>query len=372
VSIPSSCKAAVLVEVGEPLEIIDVEVPDRLEHGAILVETAAATICATDVHKWDGSGGYSPVLPGPVILGHEMTGRVVRLGEGVTRDSVGQDLAIGDRIIWSHGFCGQCEACIVERQPTTCQNARHYMNDSCTDYPYLTGGFAEYCYVYPTSGRVKVPDEVSDAAASAAACALRTIVHAFDRLGRIDNRQAVVVQGTGPLGLFSVALASSSGSSNVIAVGGPSARLELAKRWGAHHTIDIAEVSDPADRLQAVRDLTGGHGSDVVIEVSGVPAAFTEGMGFLRSGGRYLIVGQTHAKTVPFCPSLIMTKHATLIGSRGASVEHYYRALEFMRVNASRFQWDDMISSSQPLADINTAMKGMQAWEEIKPAITFT
>jgi threonine dehydrogenase-like Zn-dependent dehydrogenase len=334
------------------------------------VQTTASTVCATDVHKWDGSG-LGGAASGPIILGHEMCGRVVQMGEGVAKDSVGQDLALGDRVIWSHGFCGQCEQCVVEARPMLCERPRLYMATPCREYPHLTGGFAEYCYVFPSSGRVKVPGGVSDAAAAAASCAFRTIAHAFDRLGKIDPRQSVVIQGSGPLGLFATVMASLSGAFRVIVVGGPAQRLELARRWGADETIDVAEVADAGEREAMVRTLTGGRGADIVIEAAGVPAAFGEGLGMLRVGGRFLVLGPTHNATVPFQPMLMIAKEPTIIGVRSASIAHYHRALLLMERHRDRFAWDDLITSTRPLEDINEAMVSMQTWSEIKPAITY-
>jgi threonine dehydrogenase-like Zn-dependent dehydrogenase len=371
-SIPDTCKAAALLAPGEPLAVIDVPLPTGLEPGAILVRNTSATVCATDVHLWEGSVGSKDAgSQFPVILGHEMTGRVVRFGDGVAADSIGQPLREGDRIVWTHGFCGQCTNCVVEHQPTVCTNRRGYMFSKCTEYPYLTGGFAEYCYVYPTSGRIRVPDEVSDELASASSCALRTVVHGFDRLGSLDDRHTVVIQGSGPLGLFAVAKAVTSGPANVIVVGGPKGRLALAEEWGASRTIDVTEITDPATRQQLVQDYTGGRGADVVIEVSGAPSAFPEGMQLLRPGGRYLIIGQIHSQSLPFNASSIVLKHATLIGSNSGSVEHYWRGLEFLRHNAHRFAWLDMISNHYSLTDINEAFRNMRALTEIKPAIDF-
>jgi L-iditol 2-dehydrogenase len=370
--VPDTCRAAALVAPGEPLAIMDVQVPAELERGAILVRTTAATVCATDIHLWEGSVGSKDAgSQFPVILGHEMTGTVARLGEGVSADTLGQPLREGDRIVWTHGFCGQCFNCVIEHQPTLCTNRRGYMFSKCTEYPYLTGGFAEYWYVYPTSGRIRVPDQIGDELASASSCALRTVVHGFDRLGPLDDRQNVVIQGSGPLGLFALAKAVTSGPANVIVIGGPQERLAVAERWGASHTIDVTQATDPASRQELVLDLTSGRGADVVVEVSGAPAAFPEGMGLLRGGGRYLIIGQVHGQSLPFNPSSIVMKHATLIGSLSGSVEHYWRALEFMRHNARRFRWDDMISSHYPLDGINDAFRNMQAFNEIKPAIDF-
>ena len=100
-------------------------VPDRLEPGALIVRTTAATVCATDVHLADGS--IDPAASGielPVILGHEMVGEVVRLGDGAATDSIGAPLRIGDRIIWTHGFRGRCSARVVDHEPTLCRNRR--------------------------------------------------------------------------------------------------------------------------------------------------------------------------------------------------------------------------------------------------------
>ena len=369
-SLPETCKAAALVAVGQPMEIIDVKIPDRLEHGAILVKTTMASICASDVHAWQGESGAAGNFPR--ILGHEMTGRVAQLGEGVTHDSVGQPLQEGDRIIWTHGFCGQCYYCAIEHEPTLCVNRRGYMTNLCTEYPYLTGGFAEYCYVYPISGRVKVPDEIPDEIAAAAACALRTVVHGFDRLGRIEDRQTVAIQGTGPLGLFSVALAVRAGAAKVIAIGGPPHRLEVARRWGAAHTLDVGAVPDASERQRQILDWTEGQGPDIVIEVSGAPTAFPEGLAMLRRGGRYVVIGQIGEHEVTFKPADLMRKHIRLIGTSSASLEHYYKGLQFLKNNWDRFPFMDMISSHYPLHRINEAMDRMRTWQEVKPALTFT
>jgi L-iditol 2-dehydrogenase len=368
---PEHCRAAVMTAPGKPLEIVDVSVPQQVEAGAVLVQNDSATVCGTDVHLLEGV--ISPQAAGlnlPVILGHEMTGRIVAFGDGPRTDSVGQSLAEGDRIIWTHGMCGRCPACTVENTPMLCADFRRYMTGNCEDFPYLTGGFAEYGYVFPTSGRIRVPDEIEPDMASAASCSLRTVIRGFHRLGEIENRQTIVVQGAGPLGLFSVARAAITAAANIVVIGAPEARLDLARRWGATHTIDLASTT-PAQRLETIQDITLGAGADVVLEMSGAPSAFTEGMNLVRRGGRYLIVGQSHSQTVPFNPSLIMRKHVTIIGSMSATIADFWEALDFMRRNAARFHWADMISGHYRLEDVNSAFERMSAFEEIKPALVF-
>ena len=368
-TIPTHCRAAVLVEHGAPMEILDVPVPQSLEPGALLVRTRAATICATDVHLAEGDvTSKQAAAQLPVILGHEMVGEVVATN-GTDRDSIGQPLVEGDRLIWTPGYCGQCVECVLEHNPTLCLDRRGYMASDPASYPHLTGAFAEYGYVYPTSGRVKVPDGIPDTLAAAASCALRTTVHAFDRLGSLDGRHTVVVQGAGPLGLFALAKAVTMGPRQVIVIGAPAERLALAEKWGASATIDVVGVPDPADRLAMVLDLTEGRGADVVVEMSGAPPAFNEGVDMLRRGGRYLMVGQVGASSVSFNPAQVVMKHAMLIGCFSGAIEHYARALQFLDVHKDRFSWTDMITSTRPLAEINDALCAMKAHREIKPAL---
>jgi len=365
--IPETARAAVLVAAHQPLEIVDVPIPRDLEPGAILVKTTMATICGTDVHAMAGYG--NGVFP--KVLGHEMTGRVARLGAGVTHDSIGQELRLGDRIVWTFAACGQCPECVLLGEPMLCADRRYYMQDRWTDPPHLTGGFAEYVYVFPTSGRVKVPDEVPDALASAASCALRTVMHGFQRLGPLDDRHTVLVQGSGPLGLFALARTVAAGAARVVVVGGGPARLEIARRWGATNVIDIDEVPDAADRAEIVRGLTGGRGCDVVIEVSGNASAFLEGLDILRRGGRYLVIGLFGNAPVTFSPSVIVSKQVHIIGTQAATVVHYHRALQFLVQTRERFGWNDMISNVYPLDEINIALERMRTYQDVKAAISF-
>jgi threonine dehydrogenase-like Zn-dependent dehydrogenase len=266
-SLPAVSRAAALVAPGH-IDIIELPVPEELEPGSLLVRVEVATLCGTDIDVRDGAAGQAAAARLPIVLGHEMTGRIVRFGDEPHTDSIGQPLREGDRIIWTHGMCGRCRACVIDHQPSLCQNRRRYSSEPASEYPYLTGGLSEYCYVYPTSGRVKVPDAVPDDVAATSSCALRTVVQGFERLGGLSGGESVVIQGSGPLGLFALALAV-TGAPNVIMIGGPSARLGLATQWGAHHVIDIADVTGAAQRTELVRELTGGRGADVVIEISG-------------------------------------------------------------------------------------------------------
>ena len=367
--IPKTSRAACVVAFGHPLEIRDVPIPAELEPGAILVRTEVASICGSDVHLWQGELGAGGRLQLPIILGHEMMGRVARLGPGVRHDSAGQPLAEGDRIVWTHASCGACFACTVTHQPTLCPNRRMYMFTNCEQPPYLLGGFAEYCYVLPASGRLKIPDEVSSELASAASCALRTVVHGFDRLGRVDNRDSVVIQGAGPLGLYATAMAVQAGAQQVIVIGAPASRLQVAHKWGASHTINIDDVPDARERRSMVRTLTERRGADIVIEVSGGRTAFPEGIDLVRRGGRYLVIGQVGEQQPPIAPRLIVEKQLTILGVMSGDTDHYYKALQFLKHNRERFSFADMLSNRYRLEQINEALEAMRAFREVKAVV---
>lgn len=371
IDIPATSRAAVLTRFGEPLEIRDLPIPTELEQGALLVKIEAASVCGSDVHLWNGTLGGSQAMELPVIPGHEMVGSIVRFGANAEQDSFGQQLAIGDRILFTHASCGKCFQCTLNNEPTLCSNRKYYMFTNCENPPYLVGGFAEYCYVFPQSGRVKVPDNVSTPWASAASCALRTVVHSFDRVGRIEPWQTVVIQGSGPLGLFATALARQSGAGRIVVVGAPEARLKIAESFGADDIISVQDVPDAAARPAAVRDLLDGKGADVVFEFSGARTAFTEGLAMVKDGGRYMVTGQIDrpGQEVPLSPGYITRHQITVMGTWSGHIAEYWKALQFMSNTKGRYDFDLLVPNRYGLGEVTDALTRMRAQEDIKPIV---
>lgn len=372
IEVPKSSKAAVLAAHGEPLEVRELPVPEHLEPGALLVRIEAASVCGSDLHLWDGSLAGSQSLQLPVVPGHEMVGSIVAFGEGPQADTFGQPLAVGNRICFTHAACNQCEHCRLDNQPTLCKNRKYYMFTSCEEPPYLVGGFAEYCYVFPKSGRVKVPDEVPTEIASAASCALRTVVHSFDRIGRIDPWETVVIQGSGPLGLFATALANHMGAARIITLGGPEERLEIAREFGATDTISVIDVPDPEDRKAAVDELLGGEGAEVVFEFSGARTAFSEGLEMVKEGGRYMVTGQIDGpgKEVPVRPGYITRRQLTIKGTWSGDIAEYYKALQFVKNTREKYDFAALVPNRYGLDQVTEAYTRMREQDDIKPVIT--
>jgi L-iditol 2-dehydrogenase len=346
--------AAVVVGPGAPLEIQSVELPP-LEPGAMLVEVEAATLCGTDVSFWR-AGGRDPYIPG-----HETCGRVVAM-EGARHDVLGRKVELGDRIIWSYPFCGECFYCAVAKQPTYCSNAFRFGREPVDRFPRLLGGCATHHYVPPRSGVVSVPDNVPSALAASGACALRTVMHGFEMLGGVSPHEVAVVQGSGPVGLYATAVAVSRGFRTVLTIGAPAARLEVATAWGASATLNLEEMTDRDDRREWVLERTAGRGADVVIQCAG-SAAIPEGLALCRPGGRYVSIGGGSAE-IQLSP-LSMSK--TFLSVRSGNAEHFYDALQFLA--RAEFPFERLLTGTYPLSKVTDALRAMQALEEVKPMI---
>jgi threonine dehydrogenase-like Zn-dependent dehydrogenase len=363
----NSAKASVLEQFKAPLVLRQFEIPSRLEPGAILVRTEMAGICGTDVHLWKGE---LPITL-PVILGHETVGRIEALGEGVEKDWSGQSLRVGDRVTWNPGLsCGTCYYCAEKRVPTRCVNRRAYgISHTCNTAPHFLGGYAEFHYLKPRSTVFKLPDDLPTESVIGAGCALNTALHGIERTG-IGLRDTVVVQGAGPVGIAALAVAKSAGASQVIVLGGPKHRLEMAKRFGADHIIDIDQVRTPAERIAAIRELTGGYGADAVLECVGAPPVVVEGMEMCRDGGKYLILGHyCDAGPVSWNPHIVTRKQLTVFGSWSSEPRHMKIAIEFLRTTQKQFPFAEMVSHRFPLEKANEALATSAAWQSAKSVI---
>jgi threonine dehydrogenase-like Zn-dependent dehydrogenase len=360
----TSARASVLTAFNAPLELRDLPLPDTLEAGAVLVRTEMAGICGTDVHLWQGQ---LPIAL-PVIMGHETVGRIERLGAGVDRDWSGRPLAVGDRVTWNSAVsCGACYYCSEKKQPTRCAQRRAYGIGYCCDQPpHLLGGYAEFHYLRPRTTIFKLPDDLPTESVIGAGCALITAIHGVERTG-ISWRDQVVVQGAGPVGIAALAVAKSAGAGQVIVIGGPRHRLDMARRFGADHVIDLDEVREPAERLQRVRQLTGGYGADVVLECVGIPSAVVEGMELCRDGGKYLVLGHyCDAGPVAFNPHVITRKQLQVFGSWSSEPRHLKQAIDFLRANQERFPFHEMVSHRFTLDRANEALALTASWQSAK------
>jgi threonine dehydrogenase-like Zn-dependent dehydrogenase len=363
-------KGVVLVGYHKPLEVWDFEIPE-VEPGATLLKMEMTGICGTDVHVWEGK--LDQYVSMPMILGHEPLGTIYKLGEGVTGDMFGQPVKEGDLVFpYVLTWCGRCYHCL-RGDYTTCQNLRALRPatmETIHDFPRFVGGYAEYTYLRPGISYFKIPHDLPLEAAAAFSCGGPTVTHALWH-DPIRPGESVVVQGTGPVGLYGALVSKISGARQIISIGAPAHRLEMAQRLGADETINIEEVTDPQERVKQVREMTDGVGPDVVLECSGNPSAVLEGIGMMRNAGRYFVIGQYSVSgSIPLNPEDITLRELKLQGSQSFEPEDVFTYLNVLREAQSRFPLDQVVSHKIPLEKANEALEAVRTKEAIRAVLT--
>lgn len=336
-------KAMVLTKTGSPdyLEWRDYPEP-KADKGAIVAESALCGVCGTDTHM---VYGRLPV-PMPHILGHEWIGTVKELGEGVETDFTGKPLKEGDYIGVCLAKCGECWFCKnVPGRESLCMSMDviGISQHSCDEPPHLFGGFAEQLYIGSHFPVFKFPEGVFTEKEMVLVEPMAVATRAFKRAQSggtdcayagegVDPSQTIVIQGAGPIGQCHTVTANVYGMNNIIVIDSIPSRLEQAKKLGATHTIDMNDYPTTDDRVEAVLDLTYGVGADVVMEATGVPAAFSESFKLVRRGGtvvemgHFTNTGETSVNPhVDFC-----NKEVNCFGDWGYSRFEYRTAIAVM------------------------------------------
>jgi L-iditol 2-dehydrogenase len=281
-------------------------------------------------------------------------------GAAVTAD--GRAIREGDRVVFYdvHRTCGRCYACAVSGTPTKCPHRKVYgITDSANDG--LFGGWSEAIYLEPGIVAAVLPDRVAPEDYIGGGCGLITAVHAIDRAA-LRLADAVLVQGTGAVGLCIIALARLSGASTIIAIGAPADRLELARRMGASVTLDVHGTSE-AERRERVLAVTGHRGVDVALEAAGSPRAFEEGVTLVRDGGRYVIAGH-YTDAGPSSINAhqhINRKHLEIRGCWGSEAGHFLRALTVLDMYAATTPFRDIGARMYAMSEINAALADAEA-----------
>lgn len=347
-------RVAVLRAYGGEFELREYPVPEP-EPGAILIRLTRAGICGSDLHIWRGEmKDVYGAVPRDLTFGHEMCGRVERLGAGVSVDSAGRPLREGDRVTFMYFFpCGRCPVCLSDEMGACPRKGR--ANRAAGTPPYFNNAYGDFYYLRPVHHIFRIPDEVSDDVATPANCALAQVIFGFRRAG-LRAGHSVVIQGAGGLGLNAVAAARDAGAAPVIVIDQVPERLALARAFGADHTLSLADLAAAEQRVAAVMDLTGGFGADIAVDVVGYPEVIPEGLRMLRGGGCYLEIGS-------IAPGNVFSYDATALvrGSvRLAAVSNYSpwalaEALAFLRRGAARFPFERLVSHVFPLERISEA-----------------
>jgi threonine 3-dehydrogenase len=280
------------------LELRDVPIP-QCGPSEVLIRVHHAGVCGTDLHIWEWDAWASGRLKPPLVIGHEFAGEIVELGSEASRAGL---LAVGEMVTAEgHIVCGDCLPCRTG-DAHVCRRTRIIGVDR-------DGAFGEYIAM-PASNVMKldgIPTEIG-----AIMDPMGNAVHTVLEGGQVPG-SAVLVLGCGPIGCFAVGVARAAGASLVIASDYSTMRLDLARRMGAHVTLNPSTD----DVVGRARDLTGGEGVDLVCEMSGHPAGHQTAFSAVRLGGRVNLLGTPSRNTeVNFARDVIF-KGVTLYGVTG-------------------------------------------------------
>ena len=259
--------------------------------GEILLKVAACGVCHSDLHAHQGTVKF----PFPCVLGHEVSGTVAGLGDGVS------GVREGDRVVAAFIMpCGKCANCLGGREelcePFFAQNrlggtlydgrTRLFEPDGSPIAMYSMGGLSELA-VMPELAVAVVPEELALTDSAIFGCALLTAFGSLRHVADLQQGETVAVIGAGGVGLNVVQLARALGAERVVAVDVDAEKLQTARRIGATDAIDAA-TGDP---VEVLRELTDGRGADVVLEAIGLPATFRQATEMAADGGRCVMIG---------------------------------------------------------------------------------
>ncbi len=349
----------------DQVEIHEYDLPE-LPPGAVLLKVRRANVCGSDLHIWH----FLSVAFRDVAMGHEFVAEIAELGPGVTTDSGGQLISVGDRVaaVYYH-TCLKCPAC-GRGDFAMCHNSGRNMGLPPTTPPHFNGAFATHYFVSPGQFFYKVPDNVTDAAAAGANCGLAQMMYSIDKLN-VRRGQNVVVQGAGGLGLYASAVAKSTGAT-VIVVEKEPVRIESARTFGADHIIDINEFPTVEARTARILELTNGIGADAIIEVTGRPSAFAEAIDYSRVGASIASIGNLNVGKdfeISFAPALITRKQLTIVGILRYDPWYLKDALNFLAEYRDDFPFDALSDRVFSMDDINQALELSEARVVARAAI---
>jgi alcohol dehydrogenase, propanol-preferring len=328
-------KAAVLREFKKPLLLEEVVRPTPGSE-EVLIEVEACGVCHSDLHVADGDWGqFASIVKKPLILGHEIAGRVIEKGSQV------RELKIGDRvgIPWIHWTCGECELCLGGNE-NLCSGQK--ITGVTVD-----GGYAEFVKA-PASHAVKIPEGLSSVEAAPLFCAGVTVYRALQR-AKIVQGQTLAVIGVGGLGHLAVQIGRGMGA-EVTAIDISEEKLALAKSLGAAASLNAAA----ADVGRQLRNIGGFH---VVLVTSAAKAAYELAFNSLRPAGILLVVGLP-AENICFPPIMMAARevriHATAVGTR----QDLREVLAMAAAGKIRCQ-----VATHALADVNTVLNHLRRGE---------
>lgn len=322
------------------IEVRDVEEPHPAPNEAI-IEVEAAGICGTDLHIQNGSWSVNP----PVIMGHEFSGRIVQLGNGVMGWST------GDRVVSEvPRVCGTCEYCV---------SGNYHLCDQRKAMGYAVDGAFTKLVAVPSRNLHKLPHNLTSEEAAIVE-PLADVMHAMLAVSQVKPGDSVAIVGPGPIGLLGAQVAKACGAIQVVVTGlsKDAERLNLAEKLGAT-TINV----DEQDPIQRMMSSTSGRGFDLVLEASGSPSGATLALSTVRKKGQVTLIG-LHSREAQVDLNRIVQREIRLAGSWVNVRDDWDRALRI--VSAGLVHLKPLISGTFRLEEWQQAFELCRAGRAIK------
>ena len=358
-------KAAVLHEAKKPLEIEDVTVskPSARE---VLVRTAAAGICHSDLHFQNGSYPYFL----PTILGHESAGVVEAVGSDVTY------VKPGDHVITClSAFCGHCEYCLTghlslcaepELQRSPMEEPRLALDGKPIAQFLNLSSFAEYMLIHEHA-LAKIREDMPLDRAALIGCGVTTGVGAVIHTAAVEPGATVAVIGCGGVGLSCINGAELAGASRVIAIDMVASKLELARKFGATDVVNASEV----DPVEAVREMTSG-GVHYSFEAIGLKKTTEQAWKIIRAGGCATVIGMIPPGTQIEIHGPEFLREKKIQGSNMGSNRFRVDMPRFVDFYlAGKLHLDDMVSGHMTLNDVNDGFAQLETGEVARNVLMF-
>jgi S-(hydroxymethyl)glutathione dehydrogenase/alcohol dehydrogenase len=358
-------KAAVLNATFEPVAVETLAVRDPRD-GEVLVRLGASGVCHSDLHAITGD----LPMPLPVVLGHEGAGVVEAVGPGVQR------VKPGDHVVLSWvPFCGACWYCqsgrnyLCEMGHVKAMSAEvFHRNGTAIGQLAGVGSMAEWT-VMPEQACIPIDADIPLDRACLIGCGVMTGVGGVFNTARVQPGESVAVFGAGGVGLNVIQGAVIAGAYPIIAVDLNDRKLELAKQFGATHTVN-GGATDP---VSAIQGLTDFRGVDYSFEVIGVPEVVQQAFMSVRRGGTAVVVGVPPATAMVSVPGFLLPlSERALVGSlygSGNMSRDVPRLIGLYR--AGRLKLDELITRRYALTQVNDAFQDMKNGEVARGVITF-
>lgn len=316
-------------------DLEDIPIPEPKEK-EVLVKVKATAICGSDLKLYKWTPWCKNVVRSlPFIPGHECSGKVVKVGEGV------KTIKRGDRVAAeTHIPCGKCWQCRHGR-PHTCQNIELFGHT-------VNGCFAEYCIIPEVSTR-KIPENLP----FEKGCLLEPVGIPLRAVYKGEVKgDSVGIIGCGPIGQFAIGISRIKEAKKIIAVDINEKRLRIAKRMGATHMVNPQKESV----IDKVLSLSDGNGVGVIIEASGNAEALEEAFNYLRVGGKLFMIGHPQKLLKIDVSPQIVLKEAKITGLFGREIWRTWEIAEDL-LSTGKLNVDPIVTHKFPLEDFESAFK---------------